>query len=130
MMLGNNTFSHVAHFYGIDRLVDLHNLKAETARAQSQTIAADAFEAYIGAVYRCHQSRGALPNLDRWFQTFFSHDVFPAAAGLAATCNNIIAQKVYKHCVGTNKAQISRKRTRTVRRDSSPVKLTFAKDFT
>ena len=75
MMVSNNTLSHISRKVGIFGAVKIH--RPGSATEEDQTVAADAFEAYVGALYKEGKKKGDFSTLTNWFASIFNVGVFP-----------------------------------------------------
>jgi len=76
-MTSNTTLSHLARHYGFgDRLL-LAPLEISKGMRQNQNLHADAFEAYVGALFKDYRSRGIVQEAKAWVDKLYSFDVFP-----------------------------------------------------
>jgi dsRNA-specific ribonuclease len=74
MMVSNNTLSHISRKIGIFAAV---KMATPGATSEDQTIAADSFEAYVGAVFQECRGKGDFSTLENWFASIFNVNVFP-----------------------------------------------------
>jgi dsRNA-specific ribonuclease len=74
-ILSNNTFSYLAISY--------HLVPSTPGAVPGQKIAADIFEAYIGACYRQARKEGKKAEMEDWLKRLFDPAVWPDLGNLA-----------------------------------------------
>jgi hypothetical protein len=85
-LIRNITLSHVSFHLGI------HGHPEDMEEPASQSLAADSFEAYIGALYKDAQRRGKPHLVRHWLQKLWSPAVFPNLEEVATSQPPTIAK--------------------------------------
>jgi dsRNA-specific ribonuclease len=90
-LIQNDTLSHLAVHLGLYQRLKLSSVLSATADMPSQTIAANAFEAYVGALWTEHADRSKV--VREWLDALWSPKVFPTLQDVWTARNAAIEGK-------------------------------------